>query len=158
MYVHMFYFGFLVEFCYTAICWHLPLIHLFLIQRAADTGWGAEEDRHSRWVQDKFEGRTGRANHTSGFPPAEAHKNNDKHFRTKATETGRERLRDSKRLHTNHSEQKDSMEEREYRNEKRSRKYGSESYHEDKYGRDRSSRPGCDSRHHHRVRKREGDE
>ncbi|GER56213.1 RNA recognition motif (RRM)-containing protein [Striga asiatica] len=100
-------------------------------QRAADTGWGAEDDRHSRWVQDKFEGRTG-------------------HFRPKAIETAQDRHRDSKR-----SKRKDSMEEGDYRNDMRSRKYESESYH--KYGRDSSSRSGRDSRNH-RVRAKDGHE
>ncbi|GER31858.1 RNA recognition motif (RRM)-containing protein [Striga asiatica] len=86
-------------------------------QRAADTGWGAEEDRHSRWVQE-----------------------------------------DSKRSHTNYSEWKDSMKERDCRNDKRSRKYESESYHRgDKYGRESSSRSGRDSENH-RVRARDGHE
>ncbi|CAA0812025.1 Zinc finger CCCH domain-containing protein 42 [Striga hermonthica] len=125
-------------------------------QRAADTGWGAEEDRHSRWVQDKFEGRTGHSHHTSGSAPPEARTISDKHFRPKATET--DRHRDSKRSHTNYAERKDSMEERDYRNDKRSRKYESESYHGgDKYGRDSSSRSGRDSRNH-RARARDGHE
>ncbi|KAL3518070.1 hypothetical protein ACH5RR_020659 [Cinchona calisaya] len=40
-------------------------------RRAANTGWGHEEDRHSRWANDKFEGsiRTGKQSGASGRIP-----------------------------------------------------------------------------------------
>ncbi|KAL2554981.1 zinc finger CCCH domain-containing protein 25 [Forsythia ovata] len=43
-------------------------------QRAANTGWGAEEDRRSRWAQDKFEGsaRDGRRSDESSRVPESA--------------------------------------------------------------------------------------
>ncbi|KAL0358575.1 UNVERIFIED_CONTAM: Zinc finger CCCH domain-containing protein 42 [Sesamum angustifolium] len=67
-------------------------------QRAANTGWGAEEDSRPRWVQDKFEdsvrdGRTGRSNHMSEPAPRQGHKTNDrdsKYSRAKGNETARE--------------------------------------------------------------------
>ncbi|CAA3032992.1 Hypothetical predicted protein, partial [Olea europaea subsp. europaea] len=46
---------------------HLTAPNLF--ERATNTGWGAEEDRLSRWAQDKFEGgsavRDGRLDQSS---------------------------------------------------------------------------------------------
>ncbi|KAI3459722.1 hypothetical protein Pfo_016385 [Paulownia fortunei] len=166
-------------------------------QRAANTGWGVEEDRRSMWVQDKFEGsvtdgRTGRSNHIPGPAPRQGHRGIDKdsqYSRAKGNETGRERPYEGtglnakdheRRVLKKQFEQKDnvtkhkdvhdsssidrrsrpsytepnSREERDWRNEKRSRKYESESYHrEDKYGRERDSRSGRDrdiSEHHRR--------
>ncbi|KAK6145754.1 hypothetical protein DH2020_019623 [Rehmannia glutinosa] len=160
-------------------------------QRAANTGWGAEEDRRPSWVQDKFEGsvmdrRAGRSNHTSGAADKDS-----QYSRAKGTETGRERPYERTGLNTEDYERRvvkkqweekdnvtkhkdvhdssstdkrsrsrpsyteqNSREERDWRNEKRSRKYESESYREDKYGGERSSRSGCgrDISQHHRRR------
>ncbi|XP_011069503.1 zinc finger CCCH domain-containing protein 25-like, partial [Sesamum indicum] len=81
-----------------SVCNYLLKALLSLIQRAANTGWGAEEDRRPRWVQDKFEdsvrdGRTGRSNHISEPASRQGHKSNDrdsKYSRAKGNETARE--------------------------------------------------------------------
>lgn len=66
-------------------------------QRAANTGWGAEEDRRQKWVQDKFQdpekdGRSGRSNHTSRPAPRQGHRGSDdyQHSQERGNKTGRD--------------------------------------------------------------------
>ncbi|PIM99748.1 putative RNA-binding protein (RRM superfamily) [Handroanthus impetiginosus] len=150
-------------------------------QRAANTGWGAEEDRHSRWAQDKFEG--------SRPAPRQGHKNSDedsKYSRAKGYErsyegagssakdherrvvkTKKDDVTKDRDIHYSPSSHRRSRpepsfrEERDRMDEKRSRKYEPESYHsrEDKYGRERDGRSDHDkdastSRHRRRHRRR----
>ncbi|KAL8491941.1 hypothetical protein ACS0TY_023516 [Phlomoides rotata] len=134
-------------------------------QRAANTGWGAEEDKPSRWVQDKFPASTMDRRSGRSMAPPQRHKNNDdyQYSQAKGNETEQERSygkRSSadKTSRSNYNEQ-NTKEERDYRNEKRSRKYEHEShYREDKYSsRERESRSGRerDASQHHRRRERD---
>lgn len=45
-------------------------------QRAANTGWGPEEDRKSRWTHDKFDNCSGANKRTDDAPPSHAPKGN----------------------------------------------------------------------------------
>ncbi|KAL8026629.1 hypothetical protein ABFX02_14G041100 [Erythranthe guttata] len=107
-------------------------------QRAANTGWGAEEDRHSKRTQDKYEGSLGhRSKHTSPPPSRQIPKPSDRdsqYSRAKSDEFRNSSSTD-KRPRSRYPE---SGEERDRRNEKIPRKNESESYQrEDKYRRER---------------------
>ncbi|KAG8375975.1 hypothetical protein BUALT_Bualt09G0015000 [Buddleja alternifolia] len=99
---------------------------LFLIQRAANTGWGAEEDRQSRRAQDKFEGsvRDGRMGPVS--------KNEERRVDV-----------------TKHKDGHDKW-SRDELDGKRSRRYESESYH--KYDRKRERDRNVSHTQHRRRR------
>ncbi|KAL3840412.1 hypothetical protein ACJIZ3_025003 [Penstemon smallii] len=116
-------------------------------QRAANTGWGAEEDRPTRSVQDKYEGstrdgRTGQSSHVSRPPvPHRGHRSGDKDSHSsQARGNDHDNTKTDKRSRPSYNEP-NSGEEQDWRTEKRSRKYHSESYHrEDKYDREWDSR------------------
>ncbi|XP_073134569.1 zinc finger CCCH domain-containing protein 25 [Henckelia pumila] len=147
-------------------------------QRAANTGWGAEEDRPSKWGHDKFEGsrKGGRS-----APWGEGHINNKDLLksRPKSHDTDRERSykgtgtnakdverrsaderRENETRHNNErhdliSHKKHmSREEHNDRNDERSKKYESESYcREERNGMEgdkRSVRDRDVNRHRHR--------
>ncbi|KAH6778425.1 RNA recognition motif protein [Perilla frutescens var. frutescens] len=152
-------------------------------QRAANTGWGAEEDRRAKWVQDKFQdpdmdGKSGRSNHTSRPASRPGHRGRDdyQYSQGKGNKSGQEKSYErtemnakdyderravkkqlepednvtkhrsahdgsstDRRSKSGHSEP-NSKEEHDWRNEKRARKYESESRHrEDKYSRERDT-------------------
>ncbi|CAA2994938.1 zinc finger CCCH domain-containing 25 [Olea europaea subsp. europaea] len=77
-------------------------------QRAANTGWGAEEDRQSRWVRDKFEGsaRGGRRSDQSSRVPESVtqrgHRYTDKDSHNSPAKFGdTDRKRSSERIESN---------------------------------------------------------
>lgn len=180
--------------CYWAKYPNSHKISFFLNQRAANTGWGAEEDRPSKWVQDKFQNprtdrRSGRPNHSMGssrlgpggsddYQHSEGKDNNGR-AELNAKDDERRGVKTQWEQNSNVTKHKDtcdgssidrkrsscsepnSKEERDWRNEKRPRKYESESHHrEDKYSREKDNRSGRDrdpSRHHHRRDKDERD-
>ncbi|KAL1561342.1 zinc finger CCCH domain-containing protein 25-like [Salvia divinorum] len=118
-------------------------------QRAANTGWGAEEDKPSRWVQDKF--KNPEMDRRSGRPD---HRGNDDYQRPRKNSNNERAELEHKDTHDGSSTDKrsrssynepDSKVERDWRNENRSRKYESESHHrEDTYSREKEARSGRD--------------
>lgn len=131
-------------------------------QRAANTGWGAEEDRPSKWVQDKFPASTMDRRSGRSMAPPQRHKSSDNYqYSQKGNEAEQERSYDKRSSTDKTSRSSYSKEESDYRDEKRSRKYEHEPHHrEDKYSsRERESRSGSgrerDVSQHHRRRERD---
>ncbi|KAG6422845.1 hypothetical protein SASPL_113227 [Salvia splendens] len=132
-------------------------------QRAANTGWGAEEDKPSRWVQDKFKNpemdrRSGRPSHRGNddYQRPRGNGNNeraelnakDDERRGVKTQLEHKDTRDDsstdRRSRSSFNEPNSNV-ERGWRNENRSRKYESESHHrEDTYTREKEARSGRD--------------
>ncbi|CAA2966394.1 zinc finger CCCH domain-containing 25-like [Olea europaea subsp. europaea] len=144
-------------------------------QRVANTGWGAEEDRQSRWALDKFEGsaRCGRRSDQSSHVPESAtlrghrYTNKDSHNSPlKFSDIGLKRS--CERIESNALDRigvkcrggmimNQSREETMVRDEMRSRQYESESYHrEDRYGRRGDGRSARDNSHHRQRTDEEG--
>ncbi|XP_028127416.1 zinc finger CCCH domain-containing protein 25-like isoform X1 [Camellia sinensis] len=99
-------------------------------QRAANTGWGPEDYKKSRWGHDRFEGstksekQTGSSNRNSEFPAQEGHRSSDRgarSSRTKGSEVGREsqnKLRELKSRDTDHGDMENQFEQKEKMDQK----------------------------------------
>lgn len=147
-------------------------------QRAANTGWGAEEDRHSKWDHNKFEG-SGKGGRSAPWGegyrsnkdlPRSRPKSHDtdremshKGIETNAKDFGRRyvderRENETRQKNERHSRNIDkrpmSREEQNDMNDKRSKKYESESYRrEEQNGIERDKRSVGDrdvTRYRHR--------
>ncbi|KAI5675011.1 hypothetical protein M9H77_05961 [Catharanthus roseus] len=124
-------------------------------QRAANTGWGHEEDRRSRWTHDRFDGPTRNPRQSGGstrVPESSSHdesrKNYDKQLDRKDKDT--RHLDESHDRRSKRHDESNYREDRDRRDEKRSRRNESEHYHRDdrdskskdkKPARDRDSPP-----------------
>ncbi|PSS14203.1 Zinc finger CCCH domain-containing protein [Actinidia chinensis var. chinensis] len=85
-------------------------------QRAANTGWGPEDGKSSRWGHDRFEGptkieqRSGTTNRIPEITAREGHKSNDKDgrsSRTKGSEVGKESLNKPRELSSRDHDRRD---------------------------------------------------
>lgn len=122
-------------------------------QRAANTGWGHKEDRSSRWGHDKFDGstRNGRQSGRSGRVPESPSKDGSSKNYEKQLEQKDRGKRERDESHDRGSKWHDESkyrEDRDRRDEKRSRRYESESYHRN--DRDSRSKDPYDESHRHR--------
>lgn len=99
-------------------------------QRAANTGWGPEDYKKSRWGHDRFDGstksekQTGSSNRNSEFPAQEGYRSSDRDARssrTKGSEVGREsqnKLRELKSRDTDHRDTENQFEQKEKMDQK----------------------------------------
>lgn len=152
-------------------------------QRAANTGWGAEEDRHSKWGHNKFEG-LGKGDRYAPRGEGRISNKDSPKSRPKSHDTGREisykgtgtnakdfgrrhaderRENETRQNNERHSQNIDKRpmfrEEHNDRNDKRSKKYESESYRrEERHGTERDKRSVGDRDVTRHPRRRDDDE
>lgn len=131
------------------------VISLFLVKRAANTGWGQKEDRRSRWGHDKFDGSTRNGRQSSGrsgrVPESPSYDDGSSKRYEKELERKDRDKRERDESHDRGSKWHDELkyrEERNRRDEKRARRYESESYHRD--DKDSRSKDTYDEYHRHR--------
>lgn len=114
----------------------LILIFVFLVKRAANTGWGHKEDTHSRWDHDKFDDSTRNRRQSGRSGYVSEWKDSDKSKRDKSHDIGSKWYDESKH-----------REDRDRRDEKRSRRDDRDSRSKDR------SKDTYDEYHQHKSRR-----